>query len=107
MPAMKDISITAGRAMYNCCPDYLDLTRKEAAQKQVLKIVLAVNLTTFVLMVGGAYLSQSTALLSGTLDNLGDALTYALSLMVVGASTSAKAKVAFFKGILILSRLIC
>lgn len=48
-------------------------------------------------------LSGSSSLLSGTLDNLGDALTYALSLAVVGASATAKARVAFFKGLLILS----
>jgi Co/Zn/Cd efflux system component len=40
-------------------------------------------------------------LLSGALDNLGDALTYALSLAVIGASCAAKARVALFKGMLI------
>ena len=41
-------------------------------------------------------------MLSGTLDNLGDALTYALSMAVVGASVQAKARVAMVKGLLIL-----
>ena len=36
-------------------------------------------------------------------DNLGDALTYALSLAVVGASRMVKARVALFKGLLILA----
>ena len=57
---------------------------------------------TFFVMVVGSVVSGSSSLLSGTLDNLGDALTYALSLAVVGASTSTKARVAFFKGLLIL-----
>ena len=47
-------------------------------------------------------LSGSSALLSGALDNLGDALTYAMSLAVVGASAQAKARVAMLKGLLIL-----
>ena len=52
-------------------------------------------------MVGGSVLSGSSALLSGTLDNLGDALTYALSLAVVGGSVRVKARVAMVKGLLI------
>jgi Co/Zn/Cd efflux system component len=53
------------------------------------------------MMVGGALVSGSSSLLSGTLDNLGDALTYAVSLAVVGASCAAKARVALLKGIFI------
>jgi Co/Zn/Cd efflux system component len=53
-------------------------------------------------MVAGSVLSGSSVLLSGTLDNLGDALTYALSLAVVGAASVVKARVALFKGLLIL-----
>jgi Co/Zn/Cd efflux system component len=45
----------------------------------------------------------STALLSDALDNLGDALTYGASLYAVGRGPRAKARVAVFKGILILS----
>jgi Co/Zn/Cd efflux system component len=46
-------------------------------------------------------ISGSSSLLSGALDNFGDAMTYALSLLAVGASGTAKARVAMFKGILI------
>lgn len=52
-------------------------------------------------MVVGAVLSGASSLLSGTLDNLGDALTYAMSLAVVGAGSVAKARVALFKSMLI------
>src|SRR6185503_3246291 len=38
-----------------------------------------------------------------TLDNLGDAVTYGLSFAVVGASAQAKARVALFKGLMILA----
>lgn len=69
----------------------------------MLLVVLAINATTFVMMVVAAWWSGSSALLSGTLDNLGDAVTYALSFAVVGASNVMKARVALFKGLLILS----
>lgn len=53
------------------------------------------------MMAYGAFASRSTSLLSGGLDNIGDALTYALSLAVVGATLEAQARVAFVKGLLI------
>ena len=45
---------------------------------------------------------NSASLLTESLDDLGDAITYALSLYVVYKSDKAKAKVALFKGLLIL-----
>lgn len=74
----------------------------EAGQRRVLRIVLAINMATFVMMIAAALYSHSSALLSSGLDNFGDALTYALSLAVVGANGRAKAKVALVKGGLIL-----
>ena len=71
-------------------------------QRRLLATVLGINAATFVMMVAASFLSGSSALLSGALDNLGDALTYGLSFLVVGASASAKARVALFKGVLIL-----
>lgn len=70
-------------------------------QKRVLVWVLVVNVATFIMMVAGSLVSGSSSLLSGTLDNLGDAITYALSLAVVGGGSAAKARVALFKGMLI------
>ncbi len=67
----------------------------------MLAWVFGINLAAFAVMVTGSVASGSSALLSGTLDNLGDALTYALSLAVVGASARAKARVAMVKGLLI------
>jgi Co/Zn/Cd efflux system component len=56
----------------------------------------------FVVMVAAAIYADSIALLSDSLDNLGDAITYGLSLAVVMLGVQAKAKVALFKGLLIL-----
>jgi Co/Zn/Cd efflux system component len=89
--------------MSDCCGCEVDTRALAARQRRVLLIVLAINVVTFVMMVAGSILSGSSALLSGTLDNFGDAVTYALSFAVVGASVQAKARVAFFKGLMILA----
>jgi Co/Zn/Cd efflux system component len=83
------------------CGQSIDVEAMHAKQRRVLTIVLAINAATFLMMVGAALHSRSSSLLSGGLDNLGDALTYALSLAVVGAGTRAKGQVAPFKGGLI------
>ena len=84
-----------------CCTN-IDRANLHAGQRRVLAWVFGINVAAFGAMVAGSVLSGSSALLSGTLDNLGDTLTYALSLAVVGASTEAKARVAVLKGLLIL-----
>ena len=65
-------------------------------------MVLVINAATFVMMIVAAVVSGSSSLLSGALDNFGDALTYLLSLAVVAAGSAAKARVALLKGLLIL-----
>jgi Co/Zn/Cd efflux system component len=85
-----------------CCATTIDIAALQARQRRVLVIVLAINLATFVMMLAAAIYSGSSSLLSGGLDNFGDALTYLLSLAVIGASGRAKARVALFKGTLIL-----
>jgi Co/Zn/Cd efflux system component len=55
----------------------------------------------FLVIVLAALYGASAALLADSLDNLGDALTYGLSLYAVSRGATAKAKVALFKGGLI------
>lgn len=55
----------------------------------------------FVVFFSGLW-AHSTALMSDSLDNLGDAITYALSLYAVSRTAQEKAKVALLKGGLIL-----
>lgn len=85
----------------SCCSKTIDAGALQARQRRILVIVLLINAATFVLMVAAALHARSSSLLSGGLDNLGDALTYGLSLAVVGASVRAKARVALVKGLLI------
>lgn len=86
-----------------CCDPLMNLSQSHAKQRRVLTMVLGINVVTFVMVVVSAWFSRSTALLSGGLDNLGDALTYALSLAVVGASLASQARVSVVKGFLILT----
>jgi Co/Zn/Cd efflux system component len=70
-------------------------------QRGTLRIVLGVNAVMFLVIVAAALYGKSTALLADSLDNLGDALTYSLSLYAVSRGTAAKAKIALLKGGLI------
>jgi Co/Zn/Cd efflux system component len=85
-----------------CCGCEVEARRLQARQRRVLWIVLLLNAATFALMVVAALSARSTALLSGALDNLGDAVTYGLSLAVAASSLRAKAWVAMFKAAMIL-----
>jgi cation diffusion facilitator family transporter len=72
-------------------------------QSSTLKIVLAINAVMFVAELAAGLVAGSTALLSDSLDNLGDALTYGLSLYAVSRGARHKALVALFKGGLIMT----
>ena len=101
IPLINESSEGVSLKMTTCgCGPIQDIAALEAQHRRVLMIVMIINLTTFVGMVSGSFLSGSSALLSGTLDNLGDALAYALSLAVLGASVAAKARAALFKSLL-------
>ena len=63
------------RVSDSCCNGHLEVAALQARQRRVLKWVLAINVTTCAMMIVGAILSGSSSLLSGSLDNLGDALT--------------------------------
>lgn len=86
----------------DCCEKQIVADALRRQERRVLTTVLAINLATFVLMVAAALQSGSSSLLSGGLDNLGDALTYAVSLAVVGSTLQVKARVALLKSALIL-----
>ncbi|MDP3744984.1 MAG: cation transporter [Methylotenera sp.] len=89
--------------MADCCENKscaIDALRTR--QSSTLKVVLCINAVMFVIEIVAGVMSGSTALLSDSLDNLGDALTYGLSLYAIASTPRSKAKIALFKGILIL-----
>ncbi|MGH9947521.1 MAG: cation transporter [Pyrinomonadaceae bacterium] len=88
--------------MMACCDDDCAIEALREKQSSTLKAVLGINVGMFVAGIGAGIIAGSSALLSDSLDNLGDAMTYGLSLYVVYRSSKAKAHVALFKGVLIL-----
>lgn len=90
--------------MTDCCDTSdtaLALLRRR--QGATLVGVLLINSVMFFVIVAAALYSDSSALLSDGLDNLGDALTYGLSLYAVTRGSATKARIALFKGGLILA----
>lgn len=88
--------------MSGCCDSDCAVQPVQQRQRNTLWAVLAINAVMFAVIVIAALYARSSALLADSLDNLGDALTYALSLYAVSRGATAKARVALFKGILIL-----
>lgn len=88
--------------MSGCCDHDRNLEQLQQQQRGTLRVVLAINAVMFVVIVAAALYANSSSLLADSLDNLGDALTYGLSLLVVSKGIGAKARVALFKGVLIL-----
>lgn len=84
------------------CQDACSLETLQGRQRSTLQLVLAINGVMFLVMVIAALRGRTTALLADSLDDLGDALTYGLSLYVVSRGALAKARVALLKGGLIL-----
>lgn len=87
--------------MSGCCDNNCSIEALRERQRGTLLIVLAINAVMFLVIVVAALYGNSTALLADSLDNLGDALTYGLSLYAVSRGPAAKARVALFKGGLI------
>lgn len=71
---------------------------RERGQRRVLWIVLAINVAIFVGEFGAGLWAESTALEADSLDSLGDALVYAISLVVLGRALRARAAAALVKG---------
>ena len=84
------------------CDNDCSLARLRERQSGTLRAVLGINAVMFFVIASAALYADSAALLADSLDNLGDALTYGLSLYAVSRGPVVKAKVALFKGGLIL-----
>ena len=87
--------------MSGCCDNNCSVDALREKQRGTLHIVLGINAAMFLVIAVAAVYGRSTALLADSLDNLGDALTYALSLYAVSRGATVKARVALFKGGLI------
>ena len=70
----------------------------DSGRRRVLWIVLAINLLLFVGEFGAGWWADSSALQADSLDSLGDALVYVLSLWVLGGTLRQRTKAVFVKG---------
>ncbi|MFV1636635.1 MULTISPECIES: cation transporter [Phaeobacter] len=85
--------------MAGCCGSDTKFDGLSDTYKRRLWIVIALNATMFVVEMTAGHLAKSQALQADALDFAGDALTYGISLAVIGASIRARTNAALFKGI--------
>lgn len=89
----------------DCCSKKGDtiaeLGRKED-QRHVLIVVMAINFVMFVAEFGGGVVARSSALMADSVDMLGDAVVYALSLYALSRGPRWEAGAALAKGGIIL-----
>ncbi len=87
----------------SCCEEKSPaLMQLAKGQSKVLWIVLGINLAMFGIESVYAFVAGSLALLADSMDMLGDAMTYGVSLFVVNKGLQAKAGAARFKAWIIL-----
>ncbi|KIC36019.1 cation transporter [Leisingera sp. ANG-M7] len=88
--------------MAGCCNHNARFDGVSADYKRRLWLVIAINAGMFAVEMGAGQLSGSQALKADALDFLGDALTYGISLAVIGATLRTRALAALGKGISLL-----
>lgn len=83
-----------------CCEHHIDEDELKVSKfRMVLWVVLAINLVMFVVEFGTAFFAQSVSLQADALDFMADAMTYGVTLLVLGSSLKVRATVAMLKGI--------
>lgn len=85
--------------MSGCCGHDAKFDGLSADYKRRLWLVIALNATMFFVEMTAGHLAKSQALQADALDFLGDALTYGISLAVIGASIRARTNAALAKGL--------
>lgn len=81
-----------------CCHDEGDPHRDDKGFRRVLWAVLVINAAMFVVEVIAGLAAGSASLQADALDFLGDTVTYAISLFVVGMTLRYRASAALLKG---------
>lgn len=89
--------------MAGCCDDKSEeLAVLREQQRRVLYVLLVINAVMFVAEFTGGWIAHSTALLGDSLDMLGDASVYAVTLYFLYSSERTRAGVAVLKGVAML-----
>lgn len=85
--------------MSGCCGHDAKFEGVSDDYKRRLWIVIALNAGMFAVEMGAGHMARSQALQADALDFLGDALTYGISLAVIGASVRVRTTAALAKGL--------
>lgn len=85
--------------MAGCCGHEAKFEGASADYRRRLWIVIAINAAMFAVEMAAGKLARSQALQADALDFLGDALTYGISLAVIGATVRVRTMAALAKGI--------
>ncbi|MDO6731501.1 cation transporter [Marinovum sp. 2_MG-2023] len=88
--------------MAGCCGHDAKFDGVSTDYKRRLWLVIAINAAMFVVEMTAGHFSGSQALQADALDFAGDALTYGISLAVIGASLQTRSLAALGKGISLL-----
>lgn len=80
--------------MKNCC----EISPIPERQRRVLLVVLWINAVMFLVELVAGLMAHSTALLSDSVDMLGDAIVYGFSLYVIAKGAVWQARAALLKG---------
>lgn len=83
----------------SCCSNQPKFDGMSAGFKRALWIVIVINAVMFVVEMAAGAWAGSQALKADALDFLGDTVTYAISLFVIGHSVRVRASAALFKGV--------
>ena len=88
--------------MAGCCGNDAKFEGLSAEYKRRLWLIIVLNATMFFVEMTAGHLAKSQALQADALDFLGDALTYGISLAVIGASIQVRTNAALAKGVSLL-----
>ena len=81
----------------HCCDHGHASASATPAYRRVLWVALAVNLAMFAVEIGAGVAAQSVSLLADSLDFLGDAANYGISLFVLGMALRWRARASLVK----------
>jgi Co/Zn/Cd efflux system component len=84
----------------DCCQDVARELAQTAERRRILRVVLAINVVVFLAEFGVGWIARSVAVQADSLDALGDALVYVITLSVLDRSLRARAWATATKGLI-------
>ncbi len=85
--------------MVGCCSSNVKFDGLDATYKRILWVVIGINGVMFLVEMSTGFLAGSQALKADALDFLGDTVTYAITLLVIGKALVWRSRAALLKGV--------